>query len=79
MQYPVCDICKGRGTVIVPVAYEDATGAVQEDHDELTCYGCNGSGVMMSDQDHHAWDDDEQDMEQIAREWAAYDRDPPGS
>jgi len=26
-----------------------------------------------------AWDEDESDMAQIAREWADYDRDPPGS
>ena len=29
--------------------------------------------------DAEAWAEDEKDMAQIAREWAEYDRDPPGS
>lgn len=29
--------------------------------------------------DADAWDEDDADMQQIAREWAEYDRDPEGS
>lgn len=29
--------------------------------------------------DADAWAEDEADMQQIAREWADYDRDPPGA
>jgi hypothetical protein len=45
------------------------------DHAGDVCEGC----YQKIQQDRRAWDEDEKDMQRIADEWAAYDRDPPGS
>lgn len=67
MEYPMCSCCNGDGAIAVE------NGQLQ------TCRECNGTGVMMSDQDRRAWAEDEKDMARIKREWDAFDRDPPGS
>lgn len=40
----VCDICNGTGIAVVPVAGENADGALWSDEKRQTCHGCNGTG-----------------------------------